>query len=232
MSQATHDKSYEILDEVLKHVPFEGWTSRALKAAMESTELSVGAEHIYAPDGALGLLRVWSDRLDQQMVAAIEARGFDNMRIRDKVTEAVWLRLELLRPHQEAARRAVSRLSLPTASGQGATQLWASADAIWTAIGDASEDYNYYTKRTILSGVIGSTLLAWLSDDTDEKSEARAFLQRRIENVMQFEKVKGQTLSVMSTLPKPQDLLPFIQKGPFSPEGRLRKGSSRRRRRY
>ncbi|MEP6342205.1 MAG: COQ9 family protein [Maricaulaceae bacterium] len=232
MSQTMNDKSYEILDAVLKHVPFEGWTSRALKMAMESTELPVGAEHIYAPDGALGLLRVWSDQLDQQMVEAIENRGFDNMRIRDKVTEAVWLRLELLRPHQEAARRAVSRLSLPTASGQAAAQLWASADAIWTAMGDTSEDYNYYTKRTILSGVIGSTLLAWLADDTDEKSEARAFLQRRIENVMQFEKFKGQTLSVMSNLPKPQDILPLIQKGPLSPEGRLRKGSSRRRRRY
>ena len=155
MSIAKTDPSYDILEAMLKHVPFEGWTSRALSMAMRETDLSVGAEHIYAPDGALGLMRIWSEQLDQKMVEAIDARGFDNMRIRDKVTEAVWVRLELLRPHQDAARRAVSRLSLPDGAGQAATQLWASADAIWTAIGDTSEDYNYYTKRMILSGVIG-----------------------------------------------------------------------------
>ena len=145
----TDDKSYEILDAILKHVPFEGWTSRALSMAMRDTDLPKGAEHIYAPDGALGLIRVWSERLDAQMVEDMSERGFDNMRIRDKVTEAVWLRLELLRPHQDAARRAVSRLSIPDGNGQAVSQLWGSADVIWTAIGDTSEDYNYYTKRTI-----------------------------------------------------------------------------------
>ena len=152
------------------------------------------------------------------------------MRIRDKVTEAVWLRLELLRPHQEAARRAVSRLSLPDGNGQAATQLWASADAIWTAIGDTSEDYNYYTKRTILSGVMGSSLLAWLADDTEDKSQARAFLERRIENVMQFEKVKGRTLSAMAGMPKPQEILSLIQTG-VSKGPSISKTRRRRRRR-
>ena len=225
----TDDKSYEILDAILKHVPFEGWTSRALNMAMSGSGLSAGAEHIYVPDGALGLIRIWSERLDQQMAAAIDERGFDNMRIRDKVTEAVWLRLELLRPHQEAARRAVSRLSLPDGSGQAATQLWASADVIWTAIGDTSEDYNYYTKRTILSGVIGSSLFVWLADDTEDKSEARAFLERRIENVMQFEKFKGRTLSAMAGIPKPKDILSLIQTGGGSGPNMIR---TRRRRRH
>ena len=226
----TDDKSYEILDAILKHVPFEGWTSRALNMAMSANDLSVGAEHIYVPDGALGLIRIWSERLDQQMVAAIDARGFDNMRIRDKVTEAVWLRLELLRPHQEAAQRAVSRLSLPDGSGQAATQLWATSDAVWTAIGDTSEDYNYYTKRTILSGVMGASLLAWLADDTEDKSEARAFLERRIENVMQFEKFKGRSFSAMAGVPTPKEILSLIQTG-ASKGPNLNKVCRRRRRR-
>lgn len=214
MTDTSDDKVQLILNEMLRHVPFDGWTGRSLSAAMANLDLTDGAEHIYAPNGALGLIGAWSAQLDRQMTTAIDARGFDNMRIRDKVTEAVWLRLNLLSAHPEAARRAMSRLALPDGVSLGAAQLWATADAIWTAIGDTSEDYNFYTKRTILSGVIGSTLAAWLADDTEDKTQARAFLERRIENVMQFEKVKGQSLSALGALPKPKEVFDVLRKGP------------------
>lgn len=228
MTDVTHDKSALILDEVLRHVAFDGWTDMTVSKAFTALDLSEGAKHIYAPGGALGLIRLWSDRLDAQMADDLRALDLDNMRVRDKVTEAVWMRLNLLSDHSEAARRAISRLALPDGAGQAAAQLWAHADVIWTTIGDVSEDYNYYTKRTILAGVIGSTLMAWLSDETPDKSEARAFLERRIENVMQFEKFKGQTLgaglNALSALPKPKEFLELI--------GKPRRRSKFQRRRY
>jgi len=206
MTHMQADTSYEILAQVLRHVAFEGWTDQAVTQAARALNLPQGTELIYAPGGALGLIRLWSDQLDADMRAAAAARGFDNMRIRDKVTEAVWIRLNLLTGHEDAARRALARLSLPDAGSQGAAQLWSSADAIWTMIGDVSEDYNYYTKRAILSGVIGSTLLAWLADETADKMEARRFLERRIGNVMQFETAKAKTLNALSGAPKPQEI--------------------------
>ena len=212
---AMDDKTDIILAAVLKQVPFEGWTSRAVNMAMARLDLPDGAEHIYAPAGAVGMIGTWSAQMDAQMVAQIKGFDLETMRIRDKVTEAVWARLNLIAGHEEAARRAVARLSLPDSAGRGAAQLWATADAIWTAIGDTSEDYNYYTKRTILSGVIGSSLISWLADDTDDKSAARAFLERRIGNVMQFEKFKGQTLGALSGLPKPSEFSNLFKKGAF-----------------
>jgi len=213
--QAMNDKADIILGAVLRQVPFEGWTSRAVSAAMATLDLPGGSEHIYAPAGALGLIGTWSAQMDAQMITQIEGFDLETMRIRDKVTEAVWARLNVLAGHEEAARRALARLTLPDAAGRGAAQLWATADAIWTAIGDTSEDYNYYTKRTILSGVIGSSLMSWLSDDTDDKSTARAFLERRIGNVMQFEKFKGQTLTALSGLPKPSEFTNLFKPSGF-----------------
>ena len=212
MNKQMPDKSTIILDEILRHVPFEGWTSRAVNMAMAALDLPRGMEHIYAPGGALGLLQLWSSRLDQQLTAEIEQSRFEDMRIRDKVTQAVWLRLNLLAGHEEAARRGMSRLALPDGASQAASQLWASSDAIWTALGDQSEDYNYYTKRGILSGVIGSTLLVWLGDNTDDKSDARQFLDSRIKNVMQFEKLKGKTLGTLRGLPNPEEFLNLFKK--------------------
>ena len=200
------DNSDIILEAVLKQVPFEGWTARALHMAMATLDLPEGSDHIYAAGGALGLIGAWSAQMDRKMVQEIEGFELETLRVRDKVTNAVWARINLLSGHEEAARRAVARLALPDAMGRGTSQLWATADAIWTAIGDKSEDYNYYTKRMILSGVIGSSLMAWLADDTDDKSQARAFLDKRIGNVMQFEKFKGQTLSKVENLPKLSEL--------------------------
>jgi len=214
MTIPSDDKAKQLLGEVLRHAAFEGWTERAIVQAVQALGLPRGSQHIYAAGGALGLIRLWSDSLDQEMTSALEMRGLDNMRVRDKITEAVWLRINLLADHEDAARRAMARLSIPDAGAQGTSQLWASADAIWTAIGDVSEDYNYYTKRTILSGVIGSTLLAWLSDDSGDKTESRAFLERRIGNVMQFEKVKGQALDALAAAPKPQEIFDVLRKGP------------------
>jgi len=212
MTKPLDDKAQLVLGEVLRHAAFDGWTDRAVMQAIKALGLPQGSQHIFAANGALGLIRLWSDNLDQEMTAALQDRGLDNMRIRDKVTEAVWLRLNLLAGHEDAARRAMARLSLPDAGPQGGAQLWATADKIWTAIGDVSEDYNYYTKRTILSGVMGSTLMVWLSDEREDKAEARAFLERRIGNVMQFEKAKGQAINGLNAVPRPKEIADIFRK--------------------
>jgi len=211
----------DILAAALKHIPFDGWTTSSLKKAVMDCDLPAGAEELYFPGGAKELVAFWSSQGDLAALSKIEARGMDNMRIRDKITECVWLRLSEMRGQEEAARRALSRLSLPDAIGQGPKQLWASADMIWRAIGDTSTDGNFYSKRTILSGVIGSTILSWLADDTDDKTKARAFLEARIGNVMQFEKAKFSLRKQREKMPDPAGLL-----------GRLRYGRRRRNYRY
>ncbi len=209
----------QILSAVLRHVPFDGWTQSALRKAVKDSQLPEGAEELYFPGGPLELISFWSDVSDEKAAKALRSKGLGNMRIRDKVTAGVLVRLETIGAHEEALRRALSRLALPDAMGQGARQLWASADMVWREIGDTSTDGNFYSKRAILSGVIGSSLLSWLSDETEGKEKARAFLDARIENVMQFEKAKWSFKQKTENLPDPAEML-----------GRLRYGRRRRRR--
>ena len=77
---------------------------------------------------------------------------------------------------------------------QAARLLWRTADHIWRALGDTSTDENFYSKRAILSGVLASTYARWFSDDSPDNAATWAFLDARIENVMQFEKAKAQLL--------------------------------------
>ena len=135
-----------------------------------------------------------------------------------------------IRDSEEAARRASSRLILPDLASIGLRQIWNMADMIWRAIGDTSTDANYYSKRLILSSVIGSTLPVWLSDQSDDKAAARAFLDNRIENVMEFETLKWRVKSFTKDLPEPAEILGQLRYGGTSLFTQPKKGRARRRR--
>jgi ubiquinone biosynthesis protein COQ9 len=123
--------------------------------------------------------------------AALTGEAAAGLKIREKVALGVEARIAFLRPDKEAARRAAAFLALPPHAPAGARLVWNAADAIWRAMGDPSTDFNFYSKRAILSGVISSTMARWFADDGEGETETKAFLRARIENVMQFEKLKA-----------------------------------------
>lgn len=179
-----------LLEAILPHVPFDGWSEAAFSAACRDIDMTAQAARLLCPRGAVDLA-VLSHKLgDQQMIEALAGADLSEMRFRDKVAHAVWLRLQVI-DDREVVRRASALFALPHMAPEGAQLIWGTADAIWTALGDSSQDANWYTKRATLSAVYGSVVLYWLGDQSDEQSATRAFIDRRIENVMQFEKLKA-----------------------------------------
>ena len=65
---------------------------------------------------------------------------------------------------------------------------------MWRLAGDTATDYNHYTKRAILGSIYAATLAVLADDKSEDRAETRAFLARRIEGIMRFEKAKAQFL--------------------------------------
>jgi ubiquinone biosynthesis protein COQ9 len=183
----------------LPEAAFDGWSETTLRRAAEAAGLSAGEVQLYCPDGILDVVETWSRTADDTARTAIETCGAN--RIRDKITTAVLLRLEAYAGEEEAATRARARLLLPDALDRGARLLWATSDMIWKAIGDTSTDVNFYSKRATLSAVYASTLAIWLDERDPDKPKTKAFLDRRIDNVMQIEKAKAQWRKASAGLP-------------------------------
>ena len=202
-----------ILDKALSDAAFDGWTDVMLAKAAQKAGLPKGADRLYFPDSVIGVIQFWSDQMDDAARAKIEALDLASMKVRDRVTEAVVIRLSEIDHHDDAARRAQARLSLPGGIATAARITWSTSDMIWRAIGDISTDANFYSKRTVLSVVLGSTTPVWLSDALPDKPDARAFLDRRIANVMQFEKTKAQLRKVGAGLPNPAEVLGRMRYG-------------------
>ena len=180
-----------LLDAALPHVAFDGWSPATFDAAIEDAGLTVAEAKAIAPRGALDLAVAFHRRGDQAMVARLQTTDLTGLRFRDKVATALRHRLDEM-PDREAVRRATTLFALPVHAAEGAKLIWETADHVWTALGDTSKDGNWYSKRAILSGVWGTTVLFWLGDDSPGHTATHAFIDRRIEDVMRFETLKGQ----------------------------------------
>lgn len=178
-----------ILDAALPHVPFDGWSDRTLQAAILDAGVPEGLGRSHFPRGEVDLALAYHARGDAGMAERLAGMDLSALRFRDRIALAVKLRLELA--DRELVRRGTTLFSLPPHAADGARAIWGTADRIWTALGDTSDDLNWYTKRATLSAVYGATVLFWLGDDSTDHNATWEFLDRRIEQVMQFEKLKA-----------------------------------------
>ncbi len=179
-----------LLDAALIYVPFDGWSDSTLRAAASDSGVPMGLARALFPRGGVDLALAYHRRGDDAMRERLAATDLAAMRYRDRVSSAVRFRLEAV-DTPEAVRRATTLFALPTHAADGARAIWGTADAIWGALGDTSTDINWYSKRATLSGVYSATLLFWLGDDSPGHSATWEFLDRRIDNVMQIEKLKA-----------------------------------------
>ncbi len=179
-----------LLSAALMHVPFDGWSDQCFQAALADSGVDSALARLSCPRGALDLaLALYRDG-DIEMVNRTQEPSFSSLRYSQKVAAMVRYRLEASND-KEVVRRGVTFFSSPTHAADGAATIWGTCDLIWKTLGDSSNDLNWYTKRAILSAVYSSTLLFWLGDESEGHNDTWGFLERRIENVMQFEKFKG-----------------------------------------
>jgi len=196
-----------VLAAALPHVVFDGFTDKLLAVAAKEAGVDKVALARLFPNGALSLVEVFSQSADAEMEKAIAALDLKNMKVRARIAAAVKARLAALRPHKEAARRAAAFLSLPPHAAVGAKLVYRTVDAMWRAVGDTSTDFNFYTKRGILAAVYSATLLRWFSDTSADEAATEQFLADRIDNVMQFEKIKARAKEAIDRLPPLSEII-------------------------
>ena len=202
-AKAGSDESLKekVLAAALADAAFDGFTEKLLAGAAKRVGLTVEEVARLFPEGPLSLVEYYSLSADGEMEELLAAMDLKAMKVRERIAAAVLARLAALEPHKEAARRAGAMLSLPVHAGLAARLLYHSVDAMWRAVGDTSTDFNFYTKRGILAGVYGSTLLRWFNDTSEDEKVTHEFLAARIENVMQFEKFKAGAKKAFAKFP-------------------------------
>ena len=171
---------------------FDGWSRQAVDSAAAQLGVDAAQARLAIPKTQAGMIDVYIQEVDRALEAYFTPERLAGLKIREKIRALVWRRLEIMSPAREAVRRALAILAMPQNLPQALRISWRSADTMWRIAGDTSTDFNHYTKRITLGGVYSSTMLVWLDDQSEGWSETAAFLDRRIDNVMRFEKFKAE----------------------------------------
>lgn len=182
-----------LLDAALPHVAFDGFSEAAFRAALADTDCPEALGRALAPRGGVDLAAAYHRRGDRQIADAAAAVKAAESRYSEKVARLIRLRLDLVDP--EIVRRGMAVFSLPHHAPEGVRLVFGTADAIWTALGDTSDDVNWWTKRMILGSVFSASVLYWLGDTSDGKSATDRFIASRIDDVMRFERLKARVKS-------------------------------------
>ncbi|MCY1669835.1 COQ9 family protein [Novosphingobium sp. SL115] len=185
-----HALRLRLAPEVAASAVFDGWTEAAVTAAAEATGTDIALARFAFADGPMAMIAAWIARIDSDMADALPATQLSNLSIRERIRRLVQFRLDAVAGQQEALRRALAIMAMPQNLGAATRLGWSSADAMWRLAGDVATDYNHYTKRLTLGSIYAATLTVFANDTSEDHAETRAFLDRRIEGVMRFERAK------------------------------------------
>ncbi len=185
----------------LPHVTFDGWGMAALKRGATDAGLAEADAEILFPGGAKAAIAHFIDLSDRLMIEDFATHDISKLKHREKIALIVRLRLQRWTAQRDAIRRALALAPLPSMAGSALQGWYSTVDVMWKTIGDKSIDFSFYTKRALLAGVYGSTLLYWLNDKSADCEASWVFLDRRIDNVMQIPKLRARVMERLERLP-------------------------------
>lgn len=183
-----------LAEELATAAVFDGWTAEAAEAAGAVHGVSADLARAAFGDGAMAMIDAWIAAIDARMAEALPREELAKFPVRERIRRLVEFRIDAVAGREEALRRALAIMAMPANLAHGVRLGWRSADVMWRLAGDTASDYNHYTKRAMLAGIYSATLAVLVDDRSDGKADTRAFLSRRIDGVMRFEKAKAQWL--------------------------------------
>lgn len=181
--------------QIARAAVFDGWSEPALARAAAAEGVDLAVARLAFPGGPMDMIDAWIESTDERMRQAFGDGRLQRMKVRDRIRALLGFRLDSLAGQEEALRRALAIQAMPRNLSRALKMGWRGADRMWRLAGDTATDYNHYTKRALLAGIYASALVLLVDDKSEGKADTHAFVDRRIDDVMKFEKAKGRVLA-------------------------------------
>jgi len=187
----------KILEIFLDNSLLNGWNNESLKEAAREAEFTDADVNIFFEKGIYSFIDFYIDEGNKKLEKKFENIDLEPLKIRDKIKELVKARL-LIEENNKRALRSLTAISKGKKIPNLLKNSYKIADKMWEISGDKSTDFNFYTKRLILSKVFSKTLLKFIHDNSADNQKSWDFLDKEIERVMKIGKVKKQMQNCVS----------------------------------
>ncbi|NXV51528.1 COQ9 protein, partial [Uria aalge] len=192
---------HRILTAALEFVPEHGWTAEAIAEGAKTLGLSAAAAGMFHSDGSELILHFMSQcntklsELLEQEQKLVQLGEAEKKPTDQFLRDAVQARLRMLIPYIEKWPQALSILLLPHNIPSSLNLLTSMIDDIWHYAGDQSTDFNWYTRRAVLTGIYNTTELVMMQDSSPDFEDTWRFLENRVADAMNMGNTANQVQS-------------------------------------
>ena len=187
-----------VLESALPNVKIYGWTETVFNQAVKSADLGKPLVSRIFPNGLSDLVMEFYNRIDDEMLILFNSSTVDTLKYSERISLAIKLRFKAMEPYREVTKQAIAYHAIPSHNIDGMKSLANTSNLIWEYLEDTSTDFNYYTKRITLAGVIASTTLVWVNDI--DNTEWPNFLNRRLKNVSAIKDIRHEANKIKESV--------------------------------
>ena len=168
----------------IQEVPKFGWSRETLLHCAKKQKLSTPNLALMFPSFEYDVLK----HLIAQNNGLVEKNynSFNNSRLktRDKIKTIMELKFDSNAYLKDALPEMLKFLLRPGNIFMSIKMLHQNSDFIWKLAGDKSNDFNYYSKRGLLSMVYLATLIYWLNDKSNKGIGTKNFISKSVDGIV------------------------------------------------
>ena len=165
------NKRLQILKFAKSFVVANGFKTNTLKNLSNKYKLDVNETEILFPGGSNDLIKFALEQLNVDLENSCKKIDLIRLPVHKRIRKILLLKLSLMNKEKFFYKKIFLNILIPKKNIFVPTQLYKSIDQIWFIAGDTSTDFNFYTKRLILSAIYSRVILFFFNNNNQDELE-------------------------------------------------------------
>ena len=193
-------KRQVVLRFAKKFVSENGLTKNCLENISKKYGLNTDETDLLFPQGNIDLIKFALEQLNNDLQVYCRQIDLIRLPIHKRIRKVLLSKISLMNKDKSFYRSIFLNLLIPKKNFSLSSQLYNSVDQLWFIAGDSSTDFNFYTKRLILSGIYSRIMLFFFNNNNQEELEN--ILDESLKRVSRIPEIKSKLKIFRDFLPK------------------------------
>ena len=193
-------KRLEVLKFAKIFISEKGLNKNSLENISKRYGLNINEIELLFPEGNIDLIKFTLEKLNKELEEYCKKIDLIRLPVHKRSKKVLLSKISLMNKNKLFYRSIFLNLLIPKKNFSLSNQLYKSVDQIWFIAGDSSTDFNFYTKRLILSGIYSRVILFFFNNNNQEELEN--ILDESLKRVSKIPEIKSKLKIFKDYLPK------------------------------
>ena len=193
-------KRLEVLKYAKIFISEKGLNKNSLENISKRYGLNINEIELLFPEGNIDLIKFTLEQLNKELKEYCKKIDLIRLPVHKRIKKVLLSKISLMNKNKLFYRSIFLNLLIPKKNFSLSNQLYNSVDQIWFIAGDSSTDFNFYTKRLILSGIYSRVILFFFNNNNQEELEN--ILDESLKRVSKIPEIKSKLKIFKDYLPK------------------------------